>query len=223
MQPFPKLGEAKPVDNLFAGPRDQGFVQSSALAVSSRFSQPYLTVKRPWISLLGRRMYVYAPDGSLVAFVKKPIFKLKDEFTIYTDESEQQPLMFIKARSVISVNLCYDVTDCATQQRVGTIRRMGLASLFRDRYELLDERDQPVGLFEEIGNSFLRRLIPLLLGHWKIELRGAQVAQVDQVFRWFDREFTLDLSANQERIDPRFAVALTVFALLRETAREQGG
>jgi hypothetical protein len=214
-----KLGEARPVERDQVGYREQAMVRQGD--EWQGFRHPVLTVRRPWFSLLGRTMHVHAPDGSLVAFVKKPIFKLKDEFTIYADESEQRPLLHIKARAIIGINLCYDVTDCATQQRVGTIRRLGMASIFRDTYELLDAREQPVGDFEETGHSVLRRFIPLLLGEWQIAVQGARVGRVEQVWRWFSYEFTLDLSMNEQRIDPRFAVALTVFALLREAAREQ--
>ncbi len=219
MLPVVKLGEAKPVESQQVGYREQAMVRQSD--AWSGFHHRLLTVRRPWFSLLGRRMYVHAPDGSLVAFVKKPIFKLKDEFTIYADESEQRPLLLIKAREFIGINHSYDVTDCATQQRVGTIRSFGIRSIVRDTYELLDERGQPAGVFEEQGHSLLRRFIPLLLGEWQISVQGAPVGRVEQVWRWFSYEFTLDLSMNQQRIDPRFAVALTVFALLREAAREQ--
>jgi hypothetical protein len=79
-----------------------------------------------------------------------------------------------------------------------------------------------VGTCEETGNALLRRFIPLLLGTWKIDLQGQPVAFIKQVFRFFVKEFTLDLTMNQNRMDPRFAVALTVFALMAEAAREQG-
>ncbi|MBL8682248.1 MAG: hypothetical protein JNK05_23980 [Myxococcales bacterium] len=192
-------------------------------AAGARLAHPRLILKRPWFSLLGRKMYVYAPNRSLLAYVKRPLFKLRDEFTIYADESETQPLLLVKARSVIGINMSYDVIDCASKQRVGTIRSRGWESIFRDTYDLLDEREQPVGVFVETGNAMLRRLFPFLLGEWNIEVRGQTIGRVEQVWQWFEKEFTLDLSANRDAMDPRFAVALTVFALIRESRREQNG
>ncbi|MFO0550108.1 MAG: hypothetical protein U0271_17070 [Polyangiaceae bacterium] len=225
-QGFPQQQQGYPQQ----GYPQQGYPQQGAMvqqgsqaAIPAGLMAPVLTVKRPWLSFLGRKLYVHGPDDALVAFVKKPAFTLKQEFTIFADETERQPLMLIKARSIVGFNMCFDVFDVPTQQRVGTVRRRGLKSIFRDTFELLDLNDQPIGVCEETGSAFLRRLIPLLLGEWKIELNGQQVGQIKQVFTLFSKRFTLDLTQNQNRIDPRFAVALTVFALLQESAREQGG
>jgi len=199
----------------------QGMVhQGQQGMVHAALMHPILTVKRPFWSLLGRKFRIYAPDGSLVAFVKHPIFKLRQEYTIFTDESETVPLMHVKARQVIGFNINFDVFDAASGQMVGSIRRKGLKSIFRDTFELLGPGDQIVGMCEEEGAALLRRIFPILLGKWKIELQGQLIGQIRQVFRFFVKEFTLDLSQNQNRMDPRFAIALAVFALTMEAARE---
>jgi hypothetical protein len=64
------------------------------------FAHSIYTIKRPFWSLLGRKFHVFAPDGSLVCFVKHPLMKLRQEFTLFTDESEQQPLLTIRSRQV---------------------------------------------------------------------------------------------------------------------------
>ena len=183
---------------------------------------PSFKVTRPFFSFLGRKFHVYGPDGQMVAFVKHPVFKLRQEITIYTDQTEQVPLLHVKARQLIGLNICNDVFD-PSGVKVGTIRKRGLKSIVRDTWDLLDHNDQPVGLMEEVGASILRRFIPLLLGKWKVELGGQEVARVEQVFRFFAKEFTLDLSMAQNRIDPRFAIACAVFALMAESAREDKG
>jgi hypothetical protein len=200
-------------------PQGAGSQGSMGLATSG-IHQPILTVKRPFWSLLGRKFHVYAPSGELVAFVKHPLLKLKQEFTIFADEAETRPLLVIRARQLIGLDMNFDVFDVATNQRVGSIRRRGLKSILRDTLEILGPTDEPVGLCEETGAAWLRRFIPLLLGEWKIELQGTQVGAIRQVFRFFVKEFTLDLSDNRGRLDPRFAVALAVFALMMESARE---
>lgn len=208
-------------------PQQGGYQQPGAMVhqgqqgmVHAALMHPILTVKRPFWSLLGRKFRIYAPDGSLVAYVKHPIFKLRQEYTIFTDESETVPLMHIKARQVIGFNINFDVFDAASGQKVGSIRRKGLKSIFRDTFELMDPNDQIVGMCEEEGAAILRRIFPILLGKWKIELQGQLIGQIRQVFRFFVKEFTLDLSQNQNRMDPRFAIALAVFALTMEAARE---
>lgn len=184
------------------------------------FAHSMYTIKRPFWSLLGRKFHVYAPDGSLVCFVKHPLLRLRQEFTLYTDESETQPLLTIRARQVVALNRCLDVFDARTGERVGTIRSRGLKSIVRDTWDILDPNDQPVGLMQEDGAALLRRVFPLLIGKWHIELYQQEVAKVTQVFRFFVKEFTLDLSMNQGRMDARFAIACALLALMAETARE---
>ncbi|WP_437598485.1 hypothetical protein WMF28_37720 [Sorangium sp. So ce590] len=184
------------------------------------FAHPTYTIKRPFWSLLGRKFHVYAPDGSLVCFVKHPLLKLRQEFTLFADESESQPLLTIRSREVIALNRCLDVLDARTGERVGTLRSRGLKSLLRDTWDILDPSDHPVGLMQEDGAALLRRMFPLLTGKWHIELHQQEVAKVKQVFRFFVKEFTLDLSMNQGRVDARFAIACALLALMAETARE---
>lgn len=189
---------------------------STALA-----AQAHYTVRRPFWSFLGRRFHVFAPDGSLVAFVKHPLLKLRGEFTIFADEAETRPLMVVRNRAVLSLNMAHDVFDAATQQKLGSIRSRGLKSIVRDTWDLLDDNDQPVGLMQEDGMSLVRRFFPLLPSHHHIELGGQVVAKIDQVFRFFIKEFTVDLSMSAGRVDPRFALACTMLALMAESAREE--
>ena len=185
------------------------------------FMHPTYTIKRPFWSLLGRKFHVYAPDSSLVAFVKHPLMKLRQEFTIYTDESESTPLLTIRARQIIGLNIANDVFDARTGEKVGTIRNRGLKSILRDTWDILDPADQPVGLMQEDGAALLRRFFPILTGKWHVELQGQEVAKIKQIFRFFVKEFTLDVSMCQGRMDPRFAVACAILALMAEVRREQ--
>ncbi len=201
-------------------PQQGGLVPAQgASMLPANLMHPTYKVTRPFWSFLGRKFHVYGPDGALVAFVKHPLLKLRAEFTIYTDESEQIPLLHVKARQLIGLNICNDVFD-PSGVKVGTIRSRGLKSIVRDTWDLLDANDQPIGLMQEDGASLLRRFIPLLLGKWHVELGGQEVAKVKQVFRFFAKEFSLDVSMSQGRIDPRFAIACAVFALMAESRRE---
>jgi len=186
------------------------------------FAHPMYTVKQSYWAFLGRTTRVLSPDGMLVAYIKRPVFKWKEEMIIYADEAQTMPLLMIKARQAIAINLVRDVFDSSTGELVGSIRQRGLKSMFRDTWDILDPHEQQVGLMQEDGNSFLRRLFPILLGKWHIELHAQPVAYIKQVFRFFAKEYTLDMTPNQGRMDPRFAMALAVLALYAETRREQG-
>ncbi len=170
--------------------------------------------------MLGRKYYVYAPDGSPVAFLKHPLMKLRGEFTIYADETETAPLLLVRARQVVALNMAHDVMHPNTGERIGSIRSRGLTSIFQDVWDILDVNDQPVGLIEETGLAMLRRFIKFLPGSHKIELHGELVATLKQKFRFFIKEEMLDLSPGGDRLDHRFAVACALLALMKESARE---
>lgn len=187
------------------------------------FSHAHYTVKQSFWAIFGRSTRVFSPDGMLVAFIKRPLLKWKEEQTIFADEAQTQPLLFIKARKAIAINMVRDVFDANTGELVGSIKSRGWKSIIRDTWDILDPHEQTVGVMQEDGMSILRRMFPILLGKWKIELQGQMVAYVKQVFRFFAKEYTMDMSMNQGRMDPRFAMALAVLALQAESRREQNG
>jgi uncharacterized protein YxjI len=192
--------------------------QTSALAAGP-FAHPTYVIKRPFLSFLGRTFRVFAPDGSLSMFVKHPMFKLRDEFQIYADESERTPLLRIKQREIMAINPTTDVFDANTGEKVGTIRLRGLKSMFKDTWDLLDANDQPIGLMSE-DSALLHRLFPIIPGKWHVELGGAEVMKIEQLFRIFTKEFAVDLTPSQGRLDPRFGTACALLALMREIHRE---
>ena len=193
---------------------------SSASSGSGSFAYERYLIKRPFWSLFGRKYHVYAPDGSLVMFLKHPLMKLRSEFTIYTDESESTPLLTVKSRNVIAINMAHDVIDPATGEKTGSIRSRGIKSMVRDTWDLLDANDQVIGLMEEEGVAMLRRFLRFLPGRHKIELNGQLVATLKQNFRFFIKEVVLDLSPGGDKLDHRFAIGCALLALMSESARE---
>ena len=187
-----------------------------------RFSYQQYTIKRPFLSFLGRKYYVYAPDGSLVMFLKHPLLKLKEEFTIYTDETESTPVLTVRSRSIVAINMAHDVIEPKTGDKIGSIRSRGMKSIVRDTWDLLDANDQVVGLMEEEGAAMLRRFIKFLPGRHKIELNGQRVATLQQIFRFFTKEVVLDLSPGGDKLSPSFGIGCALLALIKESAREDG-
>lgn len=183
------------------------------------FSHTRYTITRPWLTFLGRKFYVHGPDGQVVLFVRHKIMTWKDEWNVYSDDTEQLPLLRVKARQAIAMNIITDVFDAQTGELVGTVRNKGLKSILRDTWEILAEGDMVRGQFAEDSNALLRRFIPMLVGHWHMELDGQVVAKLDQVFRFFVKEFTLELTAPKQA-DPRLVIGCAMLALMREVMRE---
>ena len=187
------------------------------------FSLTHFTIRRPFWSIFGRTFKVYGPGESLVLYVKHPMFSFSDEWTVWADESETRALITVKLRKIISLDITHDVYDARTGALLGAFRMQKLKSIVRDTWDVLDAGSNPVGVMQEDSMGLLRRFVPLLLGHWHLSIGEQIVAQVDQVFRFFVKEFTLDTSSNGGRVDPRVAIAGALLALRREIHRENSG
>ena len=182
------------------------------------FSHQGYTIKRSFWSFFSRVFRIYSPDGKLALYVKHPFFKMRDEWSIFADESEAQPLIKVRTRQVVALNYVYDIADARTGEQIGSVRNKGLKSIVRDEWELLGPGDQQIGRMQEDGFALLRRFFPFLLGRWHIEINGATVSNMGQNFTFFSKEFALSIVPG--RIDPRFAIACTMLALMREIRRE---
>lgn len=183
------------------------------------FGHGTYTIKRPFFTFLGREFRVFDPHGNQVLYVRHKVFSLKDRWNIFTDQTMQVPLVSVGARQVFGVDITTDVFDAATNQPIGAVRSKGLKSIIRDTWEVLGPGDQVVGAFQEDSNALLRRFLPILLGQWHMEMHGREVARLKQVFRFFTKEFTLEIVPGT--VDPRFALACSLLALTREIMREQ--
>lgn len=201
----------------------QPLVPTNTGLAAGPFAHTHYTIKRPFFSFFDRTFRVFGPDGSQVLKVKHPLLKLKAEWTIFADEDEKTPLVSIKQRELIALNVTSDVIDVQSGAKLGAVRNKGLKSIIRDSFEILDQNDQVIGMMQEDSNALLRRFFPFLTGKWHVEIGGGEVARIAQIFRFFIKEFTLDTSMGQGRVDPRFAMACALLALIREIHRENQG
>lgn len=191
-------------------------VRPVSLATQSRYK-----IKRPFWSFFERTFRVFTPDDQLIMMVKHPIFRLREEFMVYADEGKTQPLLRVKSRQMIAINFNYDVTDATTGELRGTVQKQGLKSIIRDRFTILDANGTEIGYAEEQGASLLRRFIPLLTSKHAIFIGGRQVAFIRQIFRFFIKEFEVDMAPGE--VDPQFVLAVALLALIAEARREDRG
>ena len=188
-----------------------------AKATSLANQRRYL-IKRPFWSVFERTFRVLSPDGQLYMLVKHPVFRLREEFMVYADEAKTRPILRVKSRQMIAINFTFDIFDATNDQLLGSVQKQGLKSLFRDRFILLDPAGVEIGHAEEQGASIMRRFIPLLTSKHAIFVDGQQVAHIQQIFRFFIKEFAVELEPS--RVDPRFVLAVALLALMAEARRE---
>ena len=181
-----------------------------------------LLIVQSWFSFR-RTWRVFTPDGALAMYAERPWLGLRQEFTVYADEAQLQPLFVIRTRRLMAFNREHDIIDALSATKLGTLRTRMLASMWRDTWDILGPDDQPAGLMEETGQALLRRVFRFLPGQHRIELGGRDVAVVHQIFRFFRKEFEVEILQVDDPIEPRFAVACALVALLADVRRERSG
>lgn len=176
------------------------------------------TVRRKILKLVGGAFHVWDANGTLVAFAEQKGFRLKEDIRVYADESKSRELLAIQARQIIDWSAAYDVSDSATGQRIGALRRRGARSILRDEWHVLDAADAPVAVLIEdsMGLALLRRLLTNLVPqrydvYMPDERTGAKVASLDQAFNPFVYRLAVDFSFDgANRFDRRLGIAAAI-------------
>ena len=150
------------------------------------YQQTRYTLKRQVFALTGK-VRIYTPDGALAMYSEQKMFKLREDIRVYTDEGKTKELLWIQARQVLDFAAAYDVTDSATGQVVGTLRRKGFRSMVRDAWEILSPEEQLLAVIREdsMAKALLRRLLlgSLLPQSYEIVMGQEQVVgHLDQRF-----------------------------------------
>lgn len=124
------------------------------------------TIRKKILTLMGAKFHIYNGVGELIGFSKQKAFKLREDIRVYRDESMDQEMLRIKARSIIDFSAAYDVVDPRTEQRIGVLKRAGLTSIMRDSWIVMDGHERQVGKIEEdsmllaLVRRFLSNLVP---------------------------------------------------------------
>jgi uncharacterized protein YxjI len=191
-----------------------------------RFGQTRYMIRRKFFKLFGGAFHIYDEAGNVAFYSKMKAFKLKEDLRIYSGEDMQEELLSIKARSILDFGATYDVTDPATGERVGALRRKALRSLLRDQWLILDANDQEVGTIEEdsMVMALVRRLLTNLIPQtFSGAVGGSPVLTFTQRFNPFIQKIDLDFSMDmQGKLDRRLGIAASVLMCAIE-GRQQGG
>jgi len=86
---------------------------------------------------LAPQISVTDASGNLIFYVKQKLFKLKEAVTVFADAQQTQPLYKMGADRVLDFSARYNFTD---QQGtpLGAVKRQGMKSLWKARYDILD-------------------------------------------------------------------------------------
>lgn len=120
---------------------------------------------------IAQQFAVESPEGRLLMYVRQKAFKLKEAITVYADREQSRPLYRIEADRIIDFSATYRITD-AEGSYIGEVRRRGMRSIWRARYDIHRHDDVVFSVREEnpwakVMDSLVREIpvISLLSGY----------------------------------------------------------
>lgn len=122
--------------------------------------------RRKFWKVFGASIDIIDPvTGVTLGYTKMKAFKLKEDISIYTDRTETQEYLRIKARNIIDFGTTYDVYEPTNDKPVISLRRKGLRSTFvRDYWNIADADGVQSGYIQETSSTLaiLRRWLGLV-------------------------------------------------------------
>lgn len=188
--------------------------------MNTKFSQTNYLIRKKILALVGGKFHIYDSDGQLVLFSQMKAFKLKEDIRLFGDESMQEELISIQARSVIDFSATYDVIDSLTGDQIGSLRRKGMKSILKDEWIILNSNEMEIGHLKEDSTllALLRRFLTNLIPQkFHVEIHNTKVAVFKQNFNPFVGKMNVDFSLDKNNeIDRRLGLAAAVLLLAIE-------
>jgi hypothetical protein len=182
---------------------------------------------------LASQIYIRDSNGQLLGYVKQKMFKLKEDINVFADEGQTQLLYNIKADRMIDFSAGYNFTS-ASGQRIGSLKRRGMRSIFKAHYEVYDASDRHVMQINE-ANGWIK-VADALLGEVPLlgmftgyffnpaynisRTDGTAIARLKKEAAFFESGFSLDLTGPAATGDEETRLLLSVLTMtLLERAR----
>lgn len=182
---------------------------SSAPAAPAPWDQRHYRIAERRLTL-GRQYRLEDAGGRLLAYVAQRWMRIKEAWTVYTDESKSAVAFQVRATKVFDFQANLEVHDAAGKL-LGTLRRKGWASIVADHWQVLNDQGFVVGeLMEPTGRGLARRMLTRLVPYRAQIVDAAQqpMARVEGQFQvWGD---TYDLHIDRPGLDPRVLCCLVV-------------
>ena len=200
--------------------------KSRSQGIPEVYQHDHMVARRQVFKLVGAAFRLQTTDGRLLAYSKQKAFKLKEDIRVYAEEAQETALLHIQADRVIDFSAAYRVVDATTGEPIGSLRRKGWSSMFRDSWEILDPQGTVRGrvLEDSSWKALVRRTIDLasilMPQTFLIQVDGRTVATMRQNHNVFAPKFFVDLGADTEGILPRPLAIAAVILLLAIEGRQ---
>ncbi len=171
--------------------------------------------RRKVLKLFGGAFHVYDGGGNLVLYSKQKAFKLREDFRIYSDESQKEELLVIKTPQILDIGATYNVQDAITGETVGAIRRKAVKSIIKDEWTFLSSDGQEIGKLTErsTARALLSRLVDLLFvnlipqTYIIISADGRKIAEIRRHFNPLVLKYSMTIVELLPSIDRRLLIS----------------
>lgn len=180
------------------------------------------------ISTLANDFTAYDANGTVIAYVRQKMFKLKEDISIYSDESKAKINYKIRADRWLDFSAAYSFFD-ENDREFGKVVRKGWRSIWKTNYQLIDQHEQVQYTIEE-ENAWVKVMdglfgeIPILgmfTGYFFNPTYSLKNKQQDMIVRlkklpsFFGREFEIDkVGEIDSDDDDRIMLGLMMMILL---------
>ena len=196
--------------------------------ISESFSGGNYVIRKTFLKILGSSFRIYDEYGRLVFFSNQKALRLKEDFRLFSDETMQHELLAMQARQILDIGVTFDIFDSRTKEHIGSLRRKGIKSMFRDEWLILDPNEHEIAVIQE--ESGLLAIFRRVSGWFSMLSPQTYIGRIgdNQVFRFRQgintilKSVSLDYSFDQSgQLDRRLGIAAGV--LLCGIEGKQGG
>lgn len=185
------------------------------------------TLKRKLLKLFGAEMRIYDQSSQIVALAKAKAFKLREDITIFSDESMQNPLVLIKAKNIIDISATYEIM-LPDGTQLGSMTRKGIKSfLVRDEWIINNPDGFGVGSVAEEGAwlSFFRRVFSLISliypQKYLLTYKDQQLGVFKRTYNLMAVRYNMNFEVDAfNKIDQRLAFASVVLLALIDSSKQ---
>jgi len=181
--------------------------------MASIFSDRQYLIKKKFLKLFGSDFKVYDGSGQQILFAHLKAFKLKEDITLFRDESKAEPVIRVKARNIIDFSAAYDFYDARTERKLGAVKRKGWKSIIRDEWVVMDQNDAEIGRLQEDTGllAFVRRFLTNLIPQtFHMYVNGSTVATYKNNFNPFLSKVQVSLAQDHPVFNAEFAIAMGI-------------
>jgi uncharacterized protein YxjI len=181
------------------------------------------------ISTLANDFTAKDSNGKTLAYVRQKMLKLKEEVIVFSDESKTKELFHINADKWLDFNTAYSFKTFSGDTQLGKVARKGWASIWKARYEIIDENNihdltiQEENPWTKLWDGLLKEvpLVNIFSGYFfnpkylVVKNDGTVVAKLSKEKSFWGRKFKLEnLASIEEKEELRILLSLMMMMLL---------